>query len=42
MENETVGPKLNLVVDGHVVGGVGKVVTNNPAWSPQGRKATVA
>ncbi|KAL1751658.1 glycoside hydrolase family 35 protein [Schizophyllum commune] len=42
MENESVGPKLNLVVDGHVEGGVGKVATNNPAWSPQGREATVA
>ena len=41
MENECVGPELSLVVDGHVEGGVGKVATNNPAWSPQGREAAV-
>ncbi|KAL1748893.1 glycoside hydrolase family 35 protein [Schizophyllum fasciatum] len=37
MENVTVGPELNLVVDGHIEGGVGKVAVNNPAWAPQGR-----
>ena len=42
MENETVGPQLNLVVDGHVEGGVGKVATKNPVWSPQGRETSVA
>ncbi|KAJ3785437.1 glycoside hydrolase family 35 protein [Lentinula aff. detonsa] len=35
--NVTVAPQLELTLDGVFSGGVGKVSTNNPPWSPEGR-----
>ena len=31
----TVKPSLKVVVDGVIEGGVGGIVTDNPAWEPR-------
>ncbi|GJJ09054.1 hypothetical protein Clacol_003276 [Clathrus columnatus] len=33
--NSTVTPKLSLVIDGQISGGVGPIAVNNPSWSPR-------
>ncbi|KAF8523825.1 glycoside hydrolase superfamily [Gautieria morchelliformis] len=33
--NATLTPKLSLVADGFIDGGVGPIATNNPGWSPR-------
>ncbi|KLO05165.1 glycoside hydrolase family 35 protein [Schizopora paradoxa] len=38
MESSKVSPSLALTLDGVLQGGVGGIVTNNPAWSAEGRQ----
>ncbi|EIM81437.1 glycoside hydrolase family 35 protein [Stereum hirsutum FP-91666 SS1] len=37
MESVAISPQLNVTIDTILEGGVGGVVANNPAWSPEGR-----
>ncbi|KAJ8075321.1 hypothetical protein PM082_019659 [Marasmius tenuissimus] len=37
MTDDTVTPRVELIADGVLDGGVGAIRKNNPAWSPEGR-----
>lgn len=37
MESVAISPQLNVTIDTVLEGGVGGIVANNPAWSPEGR-----
>ncbi|KAL0060738.1 hypothetical protein AAF712_012470 [Marasmius tenuissimus] len=37
MTNDTIAPRLELIADGVLDGGVGAIRKNNPTWSPEGR-----
>jgi hypothetical protein len=37
MEDVPLTPTLELTLDTTLEGGVGPIVSNNPAWSPKGR-----
>ena len=34
-DNTTLSPKLSLVADDFIDGGVGHIATNNPRWTPR-------
>jgi len=38
MEAVPIAPTLELTVDTVLEGGVGPIICNNPAWSPEGRE----
>jgi hypothetical protein len=38
MEAVPIAPTLELTIDTVLEGGVGPIVCNNPAWSPEGRE----
>jgi hypothetical protein len=38
MEAIPLSPTLELTLDTVLEGGVGPIISNNPAWSPEGRE----
>jgi len=38
MEDISLTPTLELTLDTVLEGGVGPIISNNPAWNPEGRE----